>query len=262
MNGANGYSYLGQQTSGEENQVTFYNSICFVLNDEERAKLGKEPLDANGDGTVTIDELAGKDVIRQGQTSGAGYLYPSFFLSNLKNQANRDIWMSKDYAKIITDTKTLNEKGMTFVEGNADASKGQIHGVNTDGGYDAAFNQVMSGGADAAFGFMDIRYTQGYSKSTSDYYQDKDLFKKTQTVCMTTPIYNDTISYRTNLDAKTVETVKNAFISASKDGSKDEEGTGAYLLYKIYSHTGYKTASKEDYADEVEMYKWKVANGI
>ena len=38
-------TYLGQQTEGKENQVNFYNSVCFVLSDAERAKLGKPALE-------------------------------------------------------------------------------------------------------------------------------------------------------------------------------------------------------------------------
>lgn len=256
------YSYLGQQTKGEENSVTFYNSICFVLNDTERVKLGKEPLDKNADGKVTIDELAGKNVIRQGQTSGAGYLYPSKFLYDLKDKASQDVWFGEGWENTITNKTYLSEKGMTMVEGTPDATKGEIKGINVDGGYDAAFKSVMDGTNDAAWGFMDIRYTQGYAKQDSAYYQDNELFKKTQTVAMTAPIYNDTISYRSNLEEEKVEAVRKAFKALSKDGDKNTEGTGAYYLYNIYSHTGYQDGDPKAYESEVEMYKWKVAHGF
>ncbi len=254
-------TYLGQQTEGKENQVNFYNSVCFVLSDAERAKLGKPALDKNKDGKVTVDELAGTTVALQGQTSGAGYLYPSFFLNNLKNEANRNVWFGANWNTTITNTDYLNKNGMTFVDNGADASKGQIKGVKSDGGYDAAFQNVMSGQVDAAFGFMDIRYTQGFNKESSSYYHDEDLWKKTVTVCMTTPIYNDTISARATLSQAKKDAIKRAFKGAAADGKKDEKGTGAYLLYNIYSHTGYKDAKASDFASEVEMYKWKVANG-
>lgn len=256
------YTYLGQQTSGEENSVTFYNSICIVLSDAERVKLGKEPLDKNKDGKVTIDELAGRKVIRQGQTSGAGYLYPSKFLYDLQKKENQDIWFGANWKETITDQTEFATKGMTMVEGTPDASKGQIQGVNVDGGYDAAFNSVMDGTMDAAWGFMDIRYTQGYSKSSSEWYHKDDLFTKTQTVCMTAPIYNDTISYRKSLDETAVNTVKEAFKALAHDGDKNTEGTGAYYLYNIYSHTGYQDGDPEAYQSEVEMYKWKVEHGF
>lgn len=269
MNGKNNYkcsldnkSYLGQQTQGKENQVTFYNSICFTLNDEERAKLGKEPLDANGDGDITIDELAGKTVIRQSQTSGAGYLYPSFFLNNLSKEENQNIWFGSNWKETITNTDYLKEHGMTMVEDNPDASKGEIKAVSLGSGYDLAFSAVMNGQVDAAWGFMDIRYANGFTKSSTDYYKDEDLWNKTKTVCMTTPIYNDTISVRSNLEDSTKEAVKNAFIKAAADGDKDTEGTGAYILYNVYSHTGYKVPGENDYDSEVEMYKWKVSHGF
>lgn len=269
MNGKNNYkcsldgkSYLGQQTQGKENQVTFYNSVCFTLSDEERAKLGKEPLDINGDGDVTIDELAGKTVIRQSQTSGAGYLYPSFFLNNLSKEENQNIWFGSNWKETITNTDYLKEHGMSMVEDNPDASKGQIKAIASTGSYDGALASVMSGQADAAWGFMDIRYANGFNKQGKEWYQDEDLWKKTKTVCMTTPIYNDTISVRSNLDDSIKEAVRDAFIAAAADGDKNTEGTGAYILYNVYSHTGYKIPNKSDYDSEVEMYKWKVAHGF
>lgn len=257
------YSYLGQQTSGAENSVTFYNSICFVLSDAERAKLGKEPLDANKDGKVTIDELAGKKVFTQGQTSGAGYLYPSKFLFDLQKEANQNIWFGADWEKTITDKSQFKTEGMKMVEGTPNAAKGEIQRVNTDGGYDAAFKAVMDGSVDAAWGFMDIRYTQGYNKKDSEYFKKDKLFSSlTSTVCMTAPIYNDTISYRKNLSTEKVEAVREAFKALAKQGSKDEEGTGAYYLYNIYSHTGYQDGDPAAYQSEVEMYQWKVAHGF
>ena len=78
---------------------------------------------------------------------------------------------------------------------------------------------------------------------------------------MTTPIYNDTISARATLSQAKKDAIKEAFKGAAVDGTKDEKGSGAYLLYNIYSHTGYKDAKASDFASEVEMYKWKVANG-
>ncbi len=253
-------TYLGQQTSGDANKVTFYNSILFSLTDEERATKDLDKLDKNGDGKITIDELAGKTVAIQGQTSGAGYLYPSFFLFNLSKEENRTIWMSNDYSNIITDATTLNKDGMTLVENNPDASKGQIKGLSTKG-YDAALAAVMSGQVDAAFGFMDIRYANGYNKEGTEWYQDASIFTKTTTIAMTPGIYNDTISCRANLSDAKKKAVVNAFTKASQDGTKDQEGSGAKILYDIYSHTGYKAGDKEAYQSEVEMYKWKVAHG-
>lgn len=254
-------AYLGQQTSGDENKVTFYNSVLFSLSDSERAAKKLAPLDANNDGEITVDELAGKTVAIQGQTSGAGYLYPSFFLFNLSKEENRKVWMGKDYASTITDSETLNKDGMTIVDGEPDAKKGQIKGLQTKG-YDAALAAVMNGQVDAAFGFMDIRYANGYNKEGTPWYKDDKLFsEKTRTIAMTPGIYNDTISCRANLDQAKKDAVVNAFKKASKDGDKNTKGTGAQILYEIYSHTGYKDGDPEAYKSEVEMYKWKVAHG-
>lgn len=222
MNGEiDGYVYRGEQA---QTKVNFYNSICVCLKDDARTALGLSALDADKDGKVSIHELAGKTVARQGETSGAGYLYPS---------------------------KYLYDNGMSMVDDSPDASKGQIKGVVTSG-YDTALANLMSGAVDAAWFFMDVRYTNGYSKSGSEYYQKDSIFTSTYTVAMTDGIYNDTISARANLSTAKKEAVKAAFKAAISD--KD----GSEILYKVYSHTGYTDAKDSDFAGEKEMYQWKI----
>ena len=224
MNGeVEGYEYLGQQS---ESDVNWYSSQLVV---------SKECyVDANGDGKIDILDMAGKKVARQGSTSGAGYLRP---------------------------LKYLNDHGMTMVSGPADASKNEIQGVELKG-YTAACDALMNGDVDGFWGYTDVRYSNYYSKKDSEHYNDKKLFTDYKVMAITDGIYNDTISCRANLDPKAKEAVKHAFKELIKDGDKETEGTGAYYLYNLYSHTGYTDAVDADFEGERKFYKFCVDNGI
>jgi ABC-type phosphate/phosphonate transport system substrate-binding protein len=70
------------------------------------------------------------------------------------------------------------------------------------------------------------------------------------------PIYNDTISARANLPEATKEAVMNAFEkTAPRMATITTEGTGAYYLYQIYSHTGYSEAKDSDFDGERAFYQ-------
>ena len=71
---------------------------------------------------------------------------------------------------------------------------------------------------------------------------------------------NDTICARGDLSDDKSNAIKNAFKKAVKDGDKDTENTGAWLLYQIYSHTGYVDGNDENYDAQREMYKWTLAH--
>lgn len=219
MNGeVEGYEYLGQQTEGD---VNWYSSQLVV-----KKELYK---DNNGDGKIDILDMAGITVGRQGATSGAGYLRP---------------------------LKYLNDHGMEMVDEIEDKTK-QIKGVQLTG-YDAALEALISGDIDGFWGFTDVRYTNGYTKSSSTYYNNKEIFTDFPCVAITDGIYNDTISVRSNLSDEVKNVVKNAFKTVVKQGSTEEEGTGAYYLYKLYSHTGYTDAVDSDFDGEREFYQYCV----
>ena len=223
MNGeVSGYEYLGQQSTTD---VNYYCSTLIV--DE------KYYVDANKDGKIDVKDLAGLTIARQGQTSGAGYLRPLAY---------------------------LNKFGMTMVDDITD-SKTQIKGVQVSG-YDAALDGLLDGSYAGYWGFMDVRYTNGYNKSTSTYYQNKEIFTKTKCIAITDGIYNDTISVRSGLSQEKKDAVKKAFMTAVKDGSTTEEGTGAYYLYNLYSHTGYTEAKDSDFEGEREFYQFCVDNNL
>lgn len=224
MNGEkDGYEYLGQQSTQD---VNYYCSTLIVRKDCYK--------DVNGDGKIDVKDLAGKKIARQGTTSGAGYLRP---------------------------LKYLNDYGMEMVD-KLDATKdNQIQGIAYTG-YDAALEGMMNGDVDGYWGFMDVRYTNGYNKSTSTYYNNKSIFTETKCMAITDGIYNDTISARSGLSSEAKEAVKNAFKTVVKQGSTEEKGTGAYYLYNLYSHTGYTDAKDSDFDGERSFYQYCVDKNL
>lgn len=224
MNGEKtGYEYLGQQSTED---VNYYCSTLIVKNEYYK--------DVNGDGVIDVKDLAGKKIARQGVTSGAGYLRP---------------------------LKYLNDKGMKMVDTLTPGATNEIQGVAYTG-YDAALEAMMSGDVVGYWGFMDVRYANGYNKSSSQYYNDKTIFTSTKCMAITDGIYNDTISARSGLSSEAKEAVKTAFKTVVKQGSTTEDGTGAYYLYNLYSHTGYSDAKDSEFDGERAFYTYCVNNNL
>lgn len=223
MNGeVEGYTYLGQQS---DEDVNWYTSQLVIRKDKY--------VDKNGDDKIDILDLAGCKIAIQGQTSGAGYLRP------LKYVYEHDMEM----VKTITD-ETKQIQAIEFT------------------GYTAACNAMMRGDVDGFWGYTDVRYSNYYSKDDTGHYQDASLFSDYKVVAITDGIYNDTISARANLDSKIKEAVKHAFKELVKQGDIKTEGTGAYLLYNLYSHTGYTDAKDDDFQGEREFYQFCVDNNL
>ncbi|OPZ36240.1 MAG: ABC transporter, phosphonate, periplasmic substrate-binding protein [Tenericutes bacterium ADurb.BinA155] len=233
------YVYKGDQSS---TQVSYYSGIIITLRDSARAALNLPALDADGDGKTTIKEIHdAKGVIgRMGATSGAGYIYPTKYLFDNGYTLG---FKSKDDYNALSD---------------ADKEKAVI-GVDQTS-YPNAVSLLMTGAIDAACGFMDIRYGSAYVQTDGKYYHDDTLFSKGYTVGITDPIMNDTLSVTNTLSTGKRDAIKKAFKKAVTEGSKTEEGTAAYLIYQIYSHTGYVDAKDSDFDSAREMYKWSVAH--
>jgi hypothetical protein len=229
------YKYLGQQSSTE---VMYYSGIMFCLRDEARAYIGKKALDANGDGTVTLAELHKSGAIwgHMSSTSSSGTVYPNYDLYNngytlgFKTQSEYDALSDSDKAKAVI-------------------------GVD-QGTYPDSIDSLFTGKLDVVCGFMDTRYGSAYVQADSKYKGNDNLFLNTYTVAITDPIMNDTVSVRSDLSTEKKEAIKTAFKAVVKQGNKSTEGTGAYLLYQIYSHTGYIDAADSDYDTAREMYEW------
>jgi ABC-type phosphate/phosphonate transport system substrate-binding protein len=239
-NKADAYDYEGQQS---DTQVSFYSGIIFCLKDSVRTSKGLPALDSNSDGTITLKELHDNGTLpvdHMGSTSGSGMIYP---------------------------TKTLYDEGYTLgFKDVADYNKltaaeqaKAFRGVKaTD--YPTSVDDVMTGKVDAACGFMDTRYGSAYVQANGKYHNDASVFTNTYTVAITDPIMNDTISVNSKISDARKAAIKKAFKAAVTDGSKDTEGTGAYLLYQIYSHTGYVDAKDSDYDAARDMYNWTKNN--
>lgn len=245
MNGEiDNYEYLAEQDT--VNVANSYNSILISNRNHKENGVATE--------IKYVDDLIGKQVGIQSNSSGAGYNYPKLFLANMKNEANRKLWFRPDSQYLNNDY--IKEHGLTIVSGEPDASKGEIKGVEIKG-YDAAFTEAMNENSNFAgvWGFMDIRYSNGYNKTGGKYKDDKSVFTNTYTVAMTDPIFNDTISVRSGLEQEKKDAVSLAFKTAVKQGDVKTEGTGANLVYNIYSHTGYVDGVDANYENERTIYK-------
>lgn len=245
MNGEiDNYEYLAEQDT--VNVANSYNSILISNRNHKENGVATE--------IKYVDDLIGKQIGIQNNTSGAGYNYPKLFLANMKNEANRKLWFRPDSQYLNNDY--IKEHGLTIVSGEPDASKGEIKGVEIKG-YDAAFTEVMNENSNFAgvWGFMDIRYSNGYNKTDGTYKGDKSVFTNTYTVAMTDPIFNDTISVRSGLEKEKKDAVKLAFKTAVKQGDVKTEGTGANIIYNIYSHTGYSDGVDANYDNERTIYR-------
>ncbi len=218
-----GYTYHGEQSTTD---VNWYSSQLVVRNEYYK--------DANKDGKIDILDMAGLTIGRMGTTSGAGYLRPLHY---------------------------LHEHGMSMVDDITDA-KTQIKGKYFQSGYTAACEAMMNGEIAGFWGYTDVRYSNFYSKKDSSHYQDNKLFEDYKVVAITDGIYNDTISARSNLDQATKDAVKHAFKELVKDGDINTEGTGAYYLYNLYSHTGYSDAKDSDFEGERSFYQFCVDNNL
>lgn len=218
--------------------------------------------DTDGDGKVELYELAGKKIGMQGATSPAGYTYPLYTFSQEKGK----------------DGSWTN--GMKGVAQNPDASKGEFQMIQT-GKYGAQFSDLMSGKLDAMWGYMDIRNDafKGSFSGNGVAANDNNIWDGTYTVELTQPILNDGVAVRSSLDAAVRSGLVNAFKTAVATGDIHDNGTGntadatgnydvdgdgqpspAYLIYSLYSHTGYEDAKNSDYDGEIEFYKWSQAN--
>ena len=175
-------------------------------------------------GINSLADLKGKTVGVGGTTSGSGYIYP---------------------------TLTMREAGLNFVtSGTPNAANNEVLLQTVSGSHPGAFLAVMNEDVDAAWAYLDVRYSNFYNKSDSGYYQDATVFTNYKVVAQSTPIYNDTVSVRADLDATTRGLLATAF-----KGLKDTEDGLSGI--SVYSHTGYADAETADYDGEKQVYIYK-----
>lgn len=248
MNGKDGYVYHGEAS---QDPVSYYYAECII----DKSRL--DELDINGDGEVTLNELAGKKICMQGATSPAGYSYPRYAFSKVTTGPNGESWPN----------------GMTMVTGTADASKGEYqYCVGT--GYSTDFNNLMDGQYDALWGYMDVRLDayNGANGWDPKYKGDADLFQnETYTVALTQGILNDGVAVRKDLPEEVKTGIADAFKTLIKEGDMKDDGTTndpdgdgkaspSYIINSLYTHTGYEDASNEDYTEEIEFQRWSSQN--
>ncbi len=236
----NAYVYRGQQS---EQVVMYYSSIMYTLRDQAREYLGKEKFGIQaGD---TEDEMLKKlhDAKAvwgiMSPTSSAGTVYPTYYL--------------------YQHGYTLGFKTRQEYDALSDADKEKAMIGIEQGTYPDGIDSLMTGTIDVTCGFMDTRYGSAYVQSGTKYEKREELFTNTYTIAVTDPIMNDTVSVRASLSDKKREAISKAFKAATKDGDINTEGTAAWTLYMIYSHTGYVDAKDSDYDSAKEMYKWSEA---
>lgn len=236
----NAYVYRGQQSKTE---VMYYSSIMYTLRDQAREYIGKDKFGiVSGDTDEQIlkklhDAKAVWGIMSP--TSSAGNVYPTYYL----------------YQHGYTlGFKTRQEYNALSAEDQAKAMIGVEQGT-----YPKGVDDLMTGTIDVSCGFMDTRYGSAYVQSGGKYEKRDELFANTYTIAVTDPIMNDTVSVRASLSDAKRDAIKKAFQAAVKDGDMNTVNSTAWLVYQIYSHTGYVNAKDSDYDSAKDMYKWSEA---
>jgi len=168
-----------------------------------------------------ISWLAGKNVGTQSLTSGSGFVYPSFLLS---------------------------QNDMSFVADDPIAANGEVK-YTTIAGHQASVLSLLNDEVDAVFTFFDARYTASSYTTWQEANPTLNIFEVTRVVALTVPIYNDTISSISSLSAGLKAAIQQAFINviATEDG---------LAALSIYNHTGYLVANDADYDSERALWQF------
>lgn len=247
MNGKNpttgaAYTYRAEDAG----TVSYYYAECIIKRENV------EKWDTDNDGEISLAELAGKKICMQGATSPAGYSYPRYAFSQ---ETNNGTW----------------KNGMTMVTGTPDASKGEYQYVQGSG-YSTDFNSLMNGTVDALWGYMDVRKDAYNGGAGWENWKGKtEVFDDTYTVTLTQGILNDGIAVRSDMDSETSTALANAFKTLVKTGDvtddgaendvdKDGKASPAYIIFNLYSHSGYEDAKNSDYDEEIAFQKWSIEN--
>jgi phosphonate transport system substrate-binding protein len=166
-----------------------------------------------------MDWLIGKKVATQSNTSGSGYLYPSF---------------------------AMYENNLKFVDANPNIANREVE-RKIVGGHQNSLLALLNGEVDATFTFLDARLHATAFNGWLEANPGKTQFTETKAVALTTPIYNDTITAIAGLNPGLKAAIQDAFINIVAT----EEGAAALT---IYNHTGYLKAVDADYQGERDFY--------
>jgi phosphonate transport system substrate-binding protein len=199
---------------------------------------------------VQAKEMGGAEVILQAQRFGVNDA------DGTPTAELADSYKSMIIVKADSDIKTLADlKGKKIAWQSATSSAGFVYpavelkkaGVdpNTDvtgielKGHDKGVLAVLNGDADAAAIFQDARNI--VLKDVPD------IFEKTRVLHFTTPIPNDTISVRSDMNKEWITKIQDAFISL---GTNEESRK---IIFEIYSHQGYAKSTDGNF-DSVREY--------
>jgi phosphonate transport system substrate-binding protein len=166
-----------------------------------------------------MDWLIGKKVATQGNTSGSGYLYPSF---------------------------TMYENNLKFVDANPNVANREVE-RKIVGTHQNSLLALLNDEVDATFTFLDARLHASAFNGWLEANPGKTQFGETKVAALTTPIYNDTITAIAGLNPELKAAIQDAFINIVKT----EEGLAALA---VYNHTGYLKAVDADYQGERDFY--------
>jgi phosphonate transport system substrate-binding protein len=209
LDNVNSESYTGQLHSTLKSKS--YYSGLFVRTEDFDA------FQAQG-----MDWLIGKTVATQSNTSGSGYLYPSY---------------------------TMHQNNLKFVEGenvtpnvaNREVKRKIV--ANHQNSLVALLNEEV----DATFTFLDARIHATAFNPWKEANPGETQFTATKVVSLTDPIYNDTISSISSLSTELKAAIQDSFIAIVRT----TEGAAAL---SIYNHTDYAKAVDADYQGERDFF--------
>jgi len=170
-------------------------------------------------GLNSVSALAGKTVATQNDTSGSGYLYPSFL---------------------------LHENDLKWVTGTPNASNGEVR-RQVVAGHQSSILSLLNNEVDATFTFFDARTHATAFDSWKAANPGKNIFEETTVIALTTGIFNDTISSISSLSSGLKAAIQQAFMAVIET----EDG---YAALQIYNHSGYQVAVDSDYDGERAFY--------
>ena len=197
-------------------QVTYYRSLIYATPSEYGKKLAAK---VNAGEALTWEDLDAANWAVLGNSSSAGYIYPT-------------LWLMDNYGKKITDLSTVTQLsgyGESFAQAAAEAVDIIVCYADGRNDYEAAWT-IPTNSADETG-------KAGMGRSDS-------IWNELNVIGVTPGIYNDTVAITKAKDEvynpEFIEAIQNALINIINT----EEGKA---IFDVYSHTGYAKAKDSDY---------------
>ena len=197
-------------------QVTYYRSLIYATPSEYGKKLAAK---VNAGEALTWEDLDAANWAVLGNSSSAGYIYPT-------------LWLMDNYGKKITDLSTVTQLsgyGESFAQAAAEAVDIIVCYADGRNDYEAAWT-IPTNSADETG-------KAGMGRSDS-------IWNELNVIGVTPGIYNDTVAITKAKDEvynpEFIEAIQTALINIINT----EEGKA---IFDVYSHTGYAKAKDSDY---------------